>query len=170
MSRDGYDIKALDIDQRVIERARERSGLDIFSVSNYMDSSEKRDVVMTLFFGRLWIDDNLSYLLRHGDKLISVHSLHSGQKGVERNRYTPSLSSSLSFLLSKGYKARGEEITIPFPQPLSSMEEAEEYIRQCYPGRSLSQYEGNIRETGDEEYPLLFHNDKRMVILEIEKP
>ena len=166
----GYSILAIDKDKDVIERAKKRSGLEIYENEDYRKTQEKRDIVLTIFFGRLWIDDNLSSLLRHGKKLISIHSLHSGQKDVENPRKTPSLSESISFLSNKDFKVRGEEITISFPQPLVSEEEAEEFIRESYPGKSLLEYEKYVKRTTDSKYPFVFTNDKKMVLLVIERP
>ena len=130
----GYDVTAYDIDQEVIERAKKRSGLDIYHTADYKESNVKRDVVLTVFFGRLWLHDNLSSLLSHGRKrLVSIHSLHIGQNDSLKARYTPTLEESISLLEEQGRKARGREISISFwmrSLPLST--------RNCKRGYSVS--------------------------------
>ena len=168
LTTDGYTISAYDIDEEVIERAKQRSGLSIYHTSDYKETDEKGDVVLTIFFGRLWLDDNLYSLLSHCNKrLISIHSLHSGQNSDLKARYTPSLGESLSFLREKGLDVHGKEITIPFHQPLKSMEEAELFIRESYPGKDPSSYFPYIEKKRDSKYPLSLINYKRMVILQI---
>ena len=170
LAKDGYNISSYDIDERVIERAKERSGLDIYHTADYKDLNIKGDVVLTIFFGRLWSDDNLSSLLSRAKKrLISIHSLHTGQNDTIKSRKTPGLEESLSFLKDKGLEAKGKEITIPFPQPLSSLEEAKLFIKESYPGKDVSLYLPYVKKTGDKTYPYILSNKKRMVILAIDK-
>ena len=166
----GYDVTAYDIDQEVIERAKKRSGLDIYHTEDYKESNIKRDVVLTVFFGRLWLHDNLSSLLSHGRKrLVSIHSLHIGQNDSLKARYTPTLEESISLLEEKGMKARGREISISFPQPLESMEEAKIFIEESYPGKDISLYLPYIIKSDDSSFPYTFSNEKKMVILDIQK-
>ena len=170
LAKDGYNISSYDIDERVIERAKERSGLDIYHTADYRDLDIWGDVVLTIFFGRLWSDDNLSSLLSRAKKrLISIHSLHTGQNDTIKSRKTPGLEESLSFLKDKGLEAKGKEITIPFPQPLSSLEEATLFIKESYPGDDVSLYLPYVKKTGDKTYPYMLLNQKRMVILAIDK-
>lgn len=170
LAKDGYNISSYDIDERVIERAKERSGLDIYHTADYRDLDIRGDVVLTIFFGRLWSDDNLSSLLSRAKKrLISIHSLHTGQNDTIKSRKTPGLEESLSFLKDKGLEAKGKEITIPFPQPLSSLEEAKLFIKESYPGKDVSLYLPYVKKTGDKTYPYILSNKKRMVILAIDK-
>ena len=170
LAKDGYNISSYDIDERVIERAKERSGLDIYHTADYKDLNIKGDVVLTIFFGRLWSDDNLSSLLSRAEKrLISIHSLHTGQNDTIKGRKTPGLEESLSFLKDKGLEAKGREIIISFPQPLKTMEEAELFIKESYPGKDVSLYLPYVKKTGDKTYPYILSNKKRMVILAIDK-
>ena len=170
LAKDGYNISSYDIDERVIERAKERSGLDIYHTADYRDLDIWGDVVLTIFFGRLWSDDNLSSLLSRAKKrLISIHSLHTGQNDTIKSKKTPGLEESLSFLKDKGLEAKGKEITIPFPQPLSSLEEAKLFIKESYPGKDVSLYLPYVKKTGDKTYPYILSNKKRMVILAIDK-
>lgn len=170
LAKDGYNISSYDIDERVIERAKERSGLDIYHTADYKDLNIKGDVVLTIFFGRLWSDDNLATLLSPAKKrLISIHSLHTGQNDTIKSRKTPGLEESLSFLKDKGLEAKGKEITIPFPQPLSSLEEAKLFIKESYPGKDVSLYLPYVKKTNDKTYPYMLLNQKRMVILAIDK-
>ena len=166
-----YSISAIDRDQEVIERARKRSGLDIFSVSDYQEYKEKGDVVLTIFFGRLWVDDNLSALLSLSNKaLFSIHSLHSGQDGNLISRYTPDLETSLSFLTNKGLKAEGKVLSIPFHQPLKDEKEAQAFIRASYPNGKEEDYLKYLESSGIDEFPIMLPNYKKMVMLWIEKP
>ena len=170
LSKDGYNVSSYDIDEKVVERARKRSGLDIFHTSDYRELDISGDIVLTIFFGRFWSDDNLSSLLSRAKKgLISIHSLHTGQNDSIKGRETPGLDESLSFLKEKGYVAHGKEITIPFPQPLLSMEEAELFIDESYPGKDISLYLPYVKKTGHKSYPYMLSNQKRMVILSIKK-
>ena len=170
LAKDGYNISSYDIDEMVIERAKERSSLDIYHTADYRDLEIRGDVVLTIFFGRLWSDDNLSSLLSHANKrLVSIHSLHTGQNNAIKGRKTPGLEESLSFLRDNGFEANGKEITIPFPQPLLSMEEAELFIKESYPEKDVSLYLPYVKKTYDKTYPYMLSNKKRMVILSIDK-
>ena len=170
LSKQGYNISSFDIDNEVIERAKERSGLDIYHTSDYRESDAIGDVVLLIFFGRLWLDDILSSLFSHAKKrIISIHSLHSGQNNRLVSRNTPSLSESLTYLEKKGYKVKGKELYIPFPQPLKSLEEAQLFIKENYPGKDTYLYMKYILENNDDNYPFILPNEKRMVMLNIEK-
>ena len=170
LSRSGYDISAFDIDERVIKRARKRSGLDIFHTSDYKTSDAFGDTVLLVFFGRLWLEDNLNTILSHAKKrIVSIHSLHRGQNNNLKSRNTPTLSESISYFREKGFSVEGKELSIPFPQPLRSMEEAELFIKENYPKMEPSLYFPYIKETDDKNYPFILFNEKKMVILDIEK-
>ncbi|MGN1164521.1 MAG: class I SAM-dependent methyltransferase [Candidatus Ornithospirochaeta sp.] len=168
LCKDGYSVLAIDNDENAIRKAEERSGLSIFRKSDYRDKKYSGDTVLTVFFGRFWVEDNLSLLMSLSRKnLVSVHSLHMGQ-GI-RGKYTPSLTESLEYLRNKRYEAEAEEIEIPFHQPLLSYEEGLDFIKSSYGEDKLSLYRGSIEESPDKEFPFIFRNDKRMVILSAKK-
>ena len=168
LARRGYPILALDNDEEAIRTAKERSGLSIFCKGDYKDRSYSGDTVLTVFFGRFWVDDNLSFLLSMAKRnLVSIHSLHIGQ-GI-KGKDTPSLSRSLSFLHDRGYEAEGIEMEIPFHQPLLSYEEGLEFIKKSYGEDKVSLYESSIEESEDKIFPFEFKNNKKMVILNIPK-
>lgn len=170
LSRDGYSIKASDIDSEVIVRAKSRSGLNIYSSFDYREDKNVYDTVLTLFFGRLWVDDNLSFFMEKArNRLVSVHSLHSGQNSALVSRHTPSLSESLEFIKEKGFKAEGKEIVIPFPQYLKSRDEAIAFIKESYPGKNPEEYLPYLKASDNKDYPLILENNKRMVILSISR-
>ena len=164
----GYSILALDKDEDAIETAERRSGLPIFRIGDYKETKETGDTLLTVFFGRFWISDNLSSLLSLSRKnMVTVHSLHIGQ-GI-RGKETPSLSLSLEYLEKRGYFPQGEEVEIPFHQPLLSYEEGLDFIRSSYGEDKLSLYASAIEESGNKDYPFIFRNNKKLVMINIER-
>lgn len=163
-----HPVTAIDIEGAPIKAAVEREGKNIYHVSDWREWKEKSDAVLCIFFGRLYDTERLSSLFSLASRhLVYVYSEHRGQSGSLVSRPVPTLSQMKTFLSSEGYTAESESFTIPFPQPLKSMEEAVEFIRVSYPGKNMDDYLRFVTGTDNDSYPYILKNDKKLVLFDI---
>ncbi len=163
-----HPIHAVDIDRAAIECAEKREKSDIYSVSDWIDLKETADCVLCIFFGHLEKLDMLSLQMnlarRHA---VFIYSEHRGQKEDLVLKETTPREEMERKLTSLGYRVESESFTLPFPQPLISIEEARDFIALSYPKKSVEEYLPFITESGDREYPYVLKNEKRMVLFDI---
>ena len=164
-------VKAVDIDENAIECARKREKSDIYFVSDWKDWHEKADAVVRICFGHLDKGENLPPILELAkNHIIYTFSLHRGQREDLVLRKTTPREEIEDDLRKSGYLVTSESFTLSFPQPLLSLEEAEEFIRVSYPGKNTDDYMPFVEKSGDEEYPYILRNEKKMVLFDIAKP
>lgn len=90
---------------------------------------EKADCVLCIFFGHLERLDELSSQMALAEKhALYIFSEHRGQKDDLVLKETTGREDMEKKLRSLGYTVESESFTLPFPQPLLSLEEAEEFI------------------------------------------
>ena len=145
----GVDISASDSDPMVIKAARERSGLDIFSVHDAEEGIGPTPQLLMIFFGRLIDDGKLGRYLESAERIIYILSEHSGQ-GIDTGR-----------------KA-SEHFMIPFPQPLKSIDEARYFIGKSY-GEDRIDALLPFVQPSHKDYPLIFINNKKCTLFDIRR-
>ena len=167
LSDDGYDIRAFDREKIVIEKARLRTGKDIYCCCDASDISDKADVVLCINYGHIEDSDDLRAITDHAAKrVIYVISRHSGHNQDTRADRTDLITG----ILEKEYlRYSKEDLSIDFDQPLISEEEARSFIRWTYLGKNGNQYLRFLEKGDDEEYPFIFRNRKNLVLFTIEK-
>ena len=160
----GLDITASDCDPGAIAQASWRSSLDIFSIRDAYDLPYSPQLLI-IFFGRISENGNLFRFLRNTERIICILSEHSGQ-GIETGR--KGSEETERFLIESGIAFTKESFTIPFPQPLISMDEARHFIERSY-GRDFTESLIPCVQSSSGCYPLLFRNDKRCTLFDIRK-
>ena len=169
LCRSGYRVRSYDIDSSVIKRAEERSGLGIFRVADYLEIDERRDAVLSVFFGRITEGDNLERLLSLADKhLVYIQSAHSGQSPALR-RKGDNTEKTIAFLKERNIPFTHEKHTIPFPQPLKSIEEGRDFISSYYGKEKADDYLPYIKESNNREFPYSLMNNKEFIVFDIRK-
>ena len=165
----GYDIASFDIDEDAIACARKRSNLPIFQLKDYREIKEKRDAVLSVFFGRITEDDNLDFILSLANKhLVYVQSCHRGQSKDLRKK-GDNTERTIRYLEDRGIDFSYSEHKIPFPQPFESLDEAKLFITSFYGEERLGSYLQYVNETGREDLPFELKNDKEFIIFDIKK-
>lgn len=163
-----HPVRAVDIEEKAIECAKMREKKDIYSVSDWRDLKEKADCVLCIFFGHLESLEELSSQMALAEKhAVYIYSEHRGQKEDLVFRKTTGREDLEKKLESLGYTVESGSFTLSFPQPLLSLEEAEAFISLSYPKKNVSDYLPFVTESGDEEYPCILKNEKRMLLFDI---
>ena len=165
-----HPIHAVDIDKAAIDTAMKREKADIYSVMDWKDLKETADCVLCIFFGHL---DRLELLplqmnmaKRHA---VFIYSEHRGQKDDLVLKETTPKEEMERKLNALGYGVESESFTLSFPQPLLSLEEAEEFIALSYPKKSICDYLPFVTKSGDRDYPYVLKNEKKMLLFDISK-
>ena len=90
LSDDGFDIMALDKEPKVIEKARARTGKDIFLCCDASERGEKADVVLCVNYGHIEDAGDLKEIVEHATRkviyVISRHSGHNQDTRADRDR------------------------------------------------------------------------------------
>lgn len=163
-----HPVRAVDIEEKAIEYAKMREKKDIYTVSDWRDLKEKADCVLCIFFGHLESLEELSHQMALAEKhAVYIYSEHRGQKEDLVFRKTTGREDLEKKLESLGYTVESGSFTLSFPQPLLSLEEAEAFISLSYPKKNVSAYLPFVTESGDEEYPYILRNEKRMLLFDI---
>ena len=163
---DGYDIRAVDIEPVVIEKARERTGKDIFRCCDASELRERSDVALCINYGHIEDASDLKAMADHSSKkLLYVISRHSGHNQDTRPDRTDLICSILE---REGYSYTRSDLELDFSQPLRSEEEARLFISWTYLGKNQNQYLGFLEKTYDKDYPYVFRNRKNLVLFDIE--
>ena len=166
LSGDGYDIRAVDIEPVVIEKARERTGKDIFLCCDASELRERFDVALCINYGHIEDASDLKAMADHSSKkLLYVISRHSGHNQDTRPDRTDLICSILE---REGYSYTRSDLALDFSQPLRSEDEAKSFIRWTYLGKNQNQYLGFLEKTYDKDYPYVFRNRKNLVLFDIE--
>ncbi len=161
---------AIDIDEEVIKRAREREKKDIFLHYDYREYREKKDALLCIFFGRIKEEDNLPFLMERTKRhLIYIYSEHRGQSDSLRSRKSPTKKEMEDYIKEKGYPFSSSSLTLSFPQYLKSEEEAELFIKATYPENKTKEYMEYVKKSGIEEYPFILENKKKIILFDIYK-
>ena len=162
---DGFHVTAFDKEIRVIEVARRRSGLDIFSCLDADDVQEKADVLLCINYGHMETAEDFRRLSAFaGKKIIYVISRHSGHGQDTRPDRTGQVEKILN---DAGVPFVSENLSLDFNQPLVSIEEAREFVSWTYLRRNVDEYMKFVKETDDGTYPYLFINRKNLVLFDI---
>ncbi len=163
-----HPVRAVDIEEKAIECAKMREKKDIYTVSDWRDLKERADCVLCVFFGHLESLEELSRQMALAEKhAVYIFSEHRGQKDDLVYKETTGREDMEKKLRSLGYTVESESFTLPFPQPLLSLEEAEAFIALSYPKKNVSDYLPFVTESVDEEYPYILKNEKRMLLFDI---
>ena len=164
---DGYDIRAVDIEPVVIEKARERTGKDIFRCCDASELRERSVVALCINYGHIEDASDLKEIVEHATrKVIYVISRHSGHNQDTRADRTDLITGILE---KEGLKYSKEELDLVFNQPLVSEEEARVFIRWTYLGKNENQYLRFLEKADNKDYPYVFKNRKNLVLFDIEK-
>jgi len=167
LSDDGFDIMALDKEPKVIEKARARTGKDIFLCCDASERGEKADVVLCVNYGHIEDAGDLKEIVEHATrKVIYVISRHSGHNQDTRADRTDLITGILE---KEGLKYSKEELDLVFNQPLVSEEEARVFIRWTYLGKNENQYLRFLEKADNKDYPYVFKNRKNLVLFDIKK-
>ena len=160
----GVDISASDSDPMVIKAARERSGLDIFSVHDAEEGIVPTPQLLMIFFGRLIDDGKLGRYLESAERIIYILSEHSGQ-GIDTGR-KGSMETERFLREYPGIEFSSEHFMIPFPQPLESINEARHFIGKSYGEDRIDALLPFVQPSRG-EYPLTFMNNKKCTLFDI---
>ena len=165
LSDDGYEIKAFDKDSRVIDKAKKRTGKDIFFCADASAIVDKADIVLCINYGHIEDVDDLKAILSHAKKklvyVISRHSGHNQETRPDRTELICRILDAAGMVYSKS------DFSLDFNQPLTSMEEASKFIRWTYLERNEEEYMKYVRRSEDSRYPFCFMNRKNMVLFSI---
>lgn len=162
----GLDISASDSDPMVIKAARERSGLDIFSVHDAEEGIGPTPQLLMIFFGRLIDDGKLGRYLESAERIIYILSEHSGQ-GIDTGR-KGSMETERFLREYPGIEFSSEHFMIPFPQPLESINEARHFIGKSY-GEDRIDALLPFVQPSHKDYPLIFINNKKCTLFDIRR-
>ena len=162
----GVDISASDRDPMVIKAARERSGLDIFSVHDAEEGIGPTPQLLMIFFGRLIDDGKLGRYLESAERIIYILSEHSGQ-GIDTGR-KGSMETERFLREYPGIDFSAEHFMIPFPQPLESINEARHFIGKSY-GEDRIDALLPFVQPSHKDYPLIFINNKKCTLFDIRR-
>ncbi len=163
-----HPIRAVDIESAAVECAEKREKKNIYMLSDWKDVKEKADCVLAVFFGHLDKTDDLAAQMEKAEKhAVYIYSEHRGQKDDLILKETTRREDMERKLRSLGYSVESESFTLSFPQPLLSLEEAEAFIALSYPKKKVSDYLPFVTESGDEEYPYILKNEKKMLLFDI---
>ena len=162
----GVDISASDSDPMVIKAARERSGLDIFSVHDAEEGIGPTPQLLMIFFGRLIDDGKLGRYLESAERIIYILSEHSGQ-GIDTGR-KGSMETEKFLREYPGIEFSSEHFMIPFPQPLESINEARHFIGKSY-GEDRIDALLPFVQPSHKDYPLIFINNKKCTLFDIRR-
>ena len=162
----GVDISASDRDPMVIKAARERSGLDIFSVHDAEKGIGPTPQLLMIFFGRLIDDGKLGRYLENAERIIYILSEHSGQ-GIDTGR-KGSMETERFLREYPGIDFSAEHFMIPFPQPLESIDEARYFIGKSY-GEDRIDALLPFVQPSHKDYPLIFINNKKCTLFDIRR-
>ena len=162
----GVDISASDRDPMVIKAARERSGLDIFSVHDAEEGIGPTPQLLMIFFGRLIDDGKLGRYLESAERIIYILSEHSGQ-GIDTGR-KGSMETERFLREYPGIDFSAEHFMIPFPQPLESIDEARHFIGKSY-GEDRIDALLPFVQPSHKDYPLIFINNKKCTLFDIRR-
>ena len=146
----GYGIEATDIDETAIEAARRRSGLDIYRVLDADGPLPRSDTILMLYFGRIAERRNIEHFLSYADEIIYAVSHHTG---VCRSRRDVS-DDTEEYLKEMGFPYERHDVSFGFPQPLSSMEDARNYIERTYGKENAERILPLLEEGEDHHYVL----------------
>lgn len=162
----GVDISASDRDPMVIKAARERSGLDIFSVHDAEEGIGPTPQLLMIFFGRLIDDGKLGRYLESAERIIYILSEHSGQ-GIDTGR-KGSMETERFLREYPSIEFSSEHFMIPFPQPLESINEARHFIGKSY-GEDRIDALLPFVQPSHKDYPLIFINNKKCTLFDIRR-
>ena len=163
----GLKVKALDDNEKVIELAKKRSGLDIFQCEDAKTNTDSADVLLCVNYGHLDTNDELSDLLSHADKrLIYVLSRHNGHKTDTREDRTDKVR---NLMKESSFEFTESSLSLDFDQPLKSMEEAKDFIDFTYLGKHTQEYLSFVEKTDDPKYPYVFRNRKELSVFVLNK-
>jgi len=163
----GLQVKALDDNEKVIELATKRSGLDIFHHADAKQCKDTADVLLCINYGHLDTNDELSGLLSHAAKrLIYVLSRHNGHKTDTREDRTDKVR---NLMKESSFNFSESSISLDFDQPLKSLEEAEEFINFTYLGKHTNEYLNFVEKTDDPKFPYVFRNRKELSVFVLNK-
>ena len=167
LSRKGLNVTALDDNDKVIELAAERSGLDIFRCVDAKKNTDSADVLLCINYGLLKSNDELSDLLFHADKrLIYVLSRHNGHGTDTREDRTDTVR---NLMRESSFDFSETTLSLDFDQPLKDMDEAEQFINFTYLGKHPQEYLRFVEKTDDPDYPYVFRNRKQLSIFVLNK-
>lgn len=160
LRRRGYSIQAYDLDPSVIEHAARRSSMDIFHCMDFNQVERKADVLLCVNFGHIDDAADLERMVsKAGRKLVYIVSKHCAH-GLATRKDRSDLIESL--LKAKGLGYERKDFSLTFDQPLESMDEARAFLDWTYLGDRTDRYLEHVAETGDDEYPYVFRNNKMM--------
>jgi len=163
----GLQVKALDDNEKVIELATKRSGLDIFHHYDAKQCKDTADVLLCINYGHLDTNDELSDLLSHATKrFIYILSRHNGHKTDTREDRTDKVRNLMKESL---FNFSESSISLDFDQPLKSLEEAEEFINFTYLGKHTNEYLNFVEKTDDPKFPYVFRNRKELSVFVLNK-
>lgn len=161
LKEEGYEIKAIDSDERVIKEAERIHKKPIFSVADAFKLTDVYETIILSFFGN--IRENLDYFLSHvSENLIYITSAHIGVVSDFRKDKSCNID---MFLASRNMKFKKEEYEFNFDQVLKSIDEAYDFMSITYSSSNISKLEKNE----DEEFPFVIRNRKKIYVYVIEK-
>lgn len=165
----GYDIISVDNDKEAIREAILRSKLNIFLVEDYRRLRGARDIVLSIFFGRITVDDNLDRLLDLAeDRLIYIQSCHQGQSDTLVKKHRSTIYTA-EYLQSRGMDFSYETYEIPFPQPFKTKKDARDFILSFYPKEDFDKYMEFVVPTERQDFPYMLINNKKFALFDIKK-
>lgn len=158
----GFDIKGYDIDPLAINEAKSRSGLDIFYETDCTKTIPNGDTLIAIFFGHFKDREYLNNVLnatKH--KLIIISNLHTGL-----NFETKKVSDIEGNLKELKLHYTTDTLTLPFPQPFNSFEDATKFVESYYKSELKTKILEKIYKKDD---LYLLENNKNIVIKQIFK-
>lgn len=163
-----HPVRAVDIESAAVECAEKREKKDIYMLSDWRDVKEKADCILAVFFGHLDKTDDLATQMEKAERhAVYIYSEHRGQKDDLVYKETTGRKDMERKLRSLGYSVESESFILSFPQPLLSLEEAEAFIALSYPKKQVSDYLPFVTESGDDKYPYILKNEKKMLLFDI---
>ena len=166
LAEDGYRITATDNDNAALAEAEKRSGFEIFSYLDATGIIPESDVLLLLFFGRLTENGNFERYMRNTQRIIYVISEHRGQSDNLRKRANEPEETLKWLEGQRGIRVKHYPFSSPFPQPLSSREDAKRYISRMYGNDKIEKYMAYLKKTKE---GFLLPNMKHSTIFTIDK-
>ena len=167
LQRKGFEVTAVDSNEDVIRLAKERSGLDIYSVADASKTDLSADALLCINYGHINSLDELLGLLCHAERrLIYVLSRHNGHKTDTRVDRTEIVR---DLMKQSGFEFEEESLSLDFDQVLKSMDEARAFIDFTYLGKNTDAYLKYVEKTDDPAYPFVFRNRKELSIFVLDK-
>lgn len=167
--KEGYNIKAYDIDKRAIKRAKKRSNLDIFEVKDCLSLDFESETVFSIFF--LHYDSLLAKKIIDSKQNHFLFILKNESSITEKKKERKGLEEFLLKIKESNFEIKINELPeYSFDQSFINLKEAKKFVSSYYKKnerkKALSKV---IKNEINISFPFLLKNTKKTKIIELKR-